>query len=50
MNQGVDVPSIDGIALIDDRRSKTDIVQAVGRAMRNSRYGQGPVPQHDVAA
>jgi predicted helicase len=32
----VDVPSIDGIAFIDPRRSTIDIVQALGRAIRKS--------------
>ncbi len=32
--EGVDVPALDGVAFIDPRRSKVDIVQAVGRAIR----------------
>ena len=32
--EGVDVPSLDGIAFIDPRSSQVDIVQAVGRAIR----------------
>lgn len=34
--EGVDVPSLDGIAFIDPRSSHVDIVQAVGRAIRLS--------------
>jgi hypothetical protein len=34
--EGVDVPTLDGVAFIDPRRSKTDIVQAVGRAIRKA--------------
>ncbi|TGD89224.1 DEAD/DEAH box helicase [Mycolicibacterium sp. CH28] len=34
--EGVDVPTLDGVAFIDPRRSEVDIVQAVGRAIRNS--------------
>jgi superfamily II DNA or RNA helicase len=34
--EGVDVPSIDGVAFIDPKRSEVDIVQAVGRAIRLS--------------
>ena len=34
--EGVDLPSIDGVAFIDPRRSEVDIVQAVGRAIRLS--------------
>ena len=36
LGEGVDVPSIDGIAFIDPKRSQLDIVQAVGRAIRKS--------------
>lgn len=36
LSEGVDVPSIDGVAFIDPRRSQIDIVQAVGRAIRLS--------------
>ena len=35
--EGVDVPSIDGVAFIDPRRSQVDIIQAVGRAIRKAR-------------
>lgn len=34
--EGVDVPSLDGVAFIDPRGSEVDIVQAVGRAIRLS--------------
>lgn len=34
--EGVDVPTLDGVAFIDPRRSEIDIVQAVGRAIRKS--------------
>lgn len=34
--EGVDVPSLDGVAFIDPRSSHVDIVQAVGRAIRLS--------------
>ena len=36
LGEGVDVPSLDGIAFIDPRRSTIDIVQALGRAIRKS--------------
>jgi hypothetical protein len=36
LGEGVDVPSIDGVAFIDPRRSTIDIVQALGRAIRKS--------------
>ncbi|MCU1701342.1 MAG: putative helicase [Mycobacterium sp.] len=36
LSEGVDVPTLDGVAFIDPRRSEVDIVQAVGRAIRNS--------------
>jgi Predicted helicase len=34
--EGVDVPSLDGVAFIDPRGSRVDIIQAVGRAIRKS--------------
>ena len=36
LSEGVDVPSLDGVAFIDPRRSQIDIVQAVGRAIRKT--------------
>ena len=36
LSEGVDVPSLDGVAFIDPRGSQIDIVQAVGRAIRLS--------------
>ncbi len=36
LSEGVDVPTLDGVAFIDPRRSEVDIVQAVGRAIRKS--------------
>jgi predicted helicase len=34
LGEGVDVPTLDAIAFIEPRRSETDIIQAVGRAIR----------------
>jgi superfamily II DNA or RNA helicase len=34
--EGVDVPTLDGVAFIDPKGSQTDIVQAVGRAIRKA--------------
>ena len=34
--EGVDVPSLDGICFVDPRTSSLDIIQAVGRAIRQS--------------
>ena len=34
--EGVDVPSLDGVAFVDPRKSEVDIIQAVGRALRLS--------------
>ena len=34
--EGVNVPGIDGIAFIDTQRGQTAVIQAVGRAVRNS--------------
>jgi superfamily II DNA or RNA helicase len=36
LTEGVDVPSLDGVAFIDPRTSQVDIIQAVGRAIRKS--------------
>ena len=40
LTEGVDVPSVDMVAFMNPRRSRVDIVQAVGRAMRTSDYGK----------
>ena len=37
LSEGVDVPSLNGIAFIDPRGSQVDIIQAVGRAIRKVR-------------
>jgi len=37
LSEGVDVPSLDGVAFIDPKNSQVDIIQAVGRAIRLSR-------------
>ena len=34
--EGVDVPTLDGVAFIDPRRSTIDIIQALGRAIRKA--------------
>ena len=34
LTEGIDVPTLDGVAFIDPRRSEVDVVQAVGRAIR----------------
>ena len=36
LGEGVDVPTLDGVAFIDPRRSEVDIIQAVGRAIRKA--------------
>ena len=36
LSEGIDVPTLDGVAFIDPRRSEIDIVQAVGRAIRRA--------------
>jgi superfamily II DNA or RNA helicase len=36
LTEGIDVPSLDGVAFIDPRSSQVDIIQAVGRAIRKS--------------
>ena len=37
LSEGVDVPTLDGVAFIDPKRSQVDIIQAVGRAIRKSK-------------
>ena len=37
LSEGVDLPSLDGVAFIDPKDSEIDIVQAVGRAIRLSK-------------
>ena len=37
LSEGVDVPTLDGIAFIDPKQSQVDIIQAVGRAIRKSK-------------
>lgn len=48
LTEGVDVPSLDGVAFVDPRSSQVDIVQAVGRAIRrggpNKKFGYIIVP------
>ena len=36
LTEGIDVPSLDGVAFIDPRSSQVDIIQAVGRAIRKA--------------
>ncbi|MGA2915609.1 MAG: Helicase associated domain protein [Sedimentisphaerales bacterium] len=36
LGEGVDLPTLDGVAFIDPRHSQLDIVQAVGRVMRKA--------------
>ncbi|MEU1824227.1 Helicase associated domain protein [Streptomyces abikoensis] len=43
LTEGVDVSSVDGVCLVDPKSSQTDIVQAVGRALRLH-------PEHDRPA
>ncbi len=40
LTEGVDMPSVDVVAFMNPRRSRVDIVQAVGRAMRTSDDGK----------
>jgi predicted helicase len=47
LSEGVDVPSIDGVAFIDPKSSHVDIIQAVGRAIRlsdNKKFGTIVLP------
>lgn len=42
LTEGIDVPAVDLVAFIDPKKSKVDIVQAAGRAMRKA----GPSKTH----
>lgn len=47
LTEGVDVPAVDMVAFVSPRKSKVDIVQATGRAMRKSpgkQFGYVMVP------
>lgn len=47
LSEGVDVPALDGVAFMEPRSSKVDVVQAVGRVMRkfkNKKYGYVILP------
>ena len=47
LTEGVDVPAIDGVLFADPKRSKIDIVQAAGRALRRfsgKKYGYIIIP------
>jgi len=37
LTEGVDVPAVDMVAFLSPKKSKVDIVQAIGRAMRKSK-------------
>ena len=37
LTEGVDVPAVDMVAFMSPKKSKVDIVQATGRAMRKDR-------------
>lgn len=43
LSEGVDVPTLDGVAFVDPRRSEIDIVQAVGRAIRLDRTNENKI-------
>ena len=36
LSEGIDVPTVDGVAFIDPKRSMVNIIQAVGRVMRKA--------------
>ncbi len=40
LSEGVDVPSLDAVIFLSARNSQVDVVQSVGRVMRNFRKGQ----------
>ncbi len=40
LSEGVDVPALDAVVFLSPKNSKVDVVQSVGRVMRNFRKGQ----------
>ena len=46
LTEGVDVPTLDGVAFIDPRRSQVDIVQAVGQSDAQGRRQDGRHHRH----
>lgn len=47
LSEGIDVPALDGVVFLQPRRSKTDVVQSVGRVMRKAegkKYGYVILP------
>ncbi|MFJ2194208.1 helicase-related protein [Kitasatospora sp. NPDC087861] len=46
LSEGIDVRAVDAICFADPKSSVIDIVQAVGRALRQSYLGQGLVGHH----
>lgn len=47
LTEGIDLPSLDGVAFIDPKGSQVDIIQAVGRAIRKNtgkRFGHILIP------
>jgi predicted helicase len=42
LTEGIDVPALEAVMLVDPRNSEIDIVQIVGRALRPFRYEDGP--------
>src|SRR5262249_53971975 len=43
LTEGVDLPAVDMVVFSNPRKSRVDIVQAVGRAMRKPRDGDKPL-------
>ena len=41
LSEGVDVPALDAVLFLASKKSQVDIVQSVGRVMRNFRRGEG---------
>ena len=39
LSEGIDVPALDAICFLDERKSEVEIVQAVGRVMRRPAHG-----------
>jgi predicted helicase len=50
LSEGVDVPALDAVLFLTPRNSQVDVVQSVGRVMRNAPgKKRGAAPQYDTA-
>lgn len=49
LSEGIDVPALDAVLFLSSRNSQVDVVQSVGRVMRNFRKGQPDEKSTDIS-